>query len=214
MKTLMMLTAAASLLATAAPASAMVTANTVEGTLHTYCMNGAASCRALIDIGGKSYTIQAPFKEFAGLDGATVKMHGTIDVACPGGGTCSNFTPTSKKIDIFGTLAALYTAEPLQGRPMVPTAGNYLLSFGNGKSIVISSKENLMADNHETVWLRGRVKAGGGDLAPFFVATSAYRFQNWSGVSSGSNVSRDSHTTPVGNSTAQSAPSTGAGIRR
>src|SRR6476659_7944134 len=131
--------AAAAALMISAPAFAMQMANTVEGTIHTYCMNGAATCRAFIEIGGKRYAIQAPFSQFAGLDGATVKMQGTIDAACPGGGTSANFTPSSKSIDVFGKLEINHPSHS----PIIPFVGGYLLDFGGDKKVVVSSRHDL-----------------------------------------------------------------------
>jgi len=218
MKTILTTVAVIGAMLSAAPAFALVTADTYEGTLHTYCMNGAASCHAVLDVGDKTYTVNAPFKNFVGLDGATVRIHGDVGAACPGGGDCAalhTITMTSKNIDVYGRIGMLMRST----NPTIPHAGNYLLQWGKGQnkhSIVVDYRGNAMGDDGEMVWVTGRVHAGGGDLAPFFVAKEIGRFQNYAGLGSdaGNNAGRDANTTPVAQSSSSSSGSSmgGAGV--
>lgn len=195
--------------------------NFVTGTIHTRCMNGAATCRAFIEVNGQQYMIHDDFKNYAGLDGATVSLQGTLKGNCPAGAMCITniveFYPSSNTIMVKGELGVLYTALG-PTRPIVPQAGNYLLKFDNGNTMIVDSKRNLMDRNGSTVWLRGHLNAGGGDLASFFTATAASDavYSNapmtMAGTAAGNNAGRNDSTVPVASAQPSGSSSQGAGV--
>lgn len=193
----------------------------VTGKISTRCMNGASTCKAFITVDGKQYPIHGDFKNYAGLDGVTVTVPGSIHGNCPIGAMCIvnfvEFYPSSNDVMLKGNLGILYTAAN-PTRPIVPQAGNYLMTFEDGKTLVVDSKKNLMDRNGSDVWMLGHMNAGGGDLAPYFSATkvSAAVSDNHSPLTvaadAGNNAGRDANTTPTASSQPAGHSSQGAGV--
>ena len=194
-------------------------ADFLTGTLHTRCMNGAASCRAFIEADGKQFMINGDFRKYAGLDGATVTIPGELHSNCPANARCiidvSEFYPRGENLMVKGNLGMLMTVH----NPMVPQAGNYLLKVDGGNTVVVDAgSHNWMDRDGSTVWLSGHMNAGGGDLAPYFTASKASKsvYDNsspvYAGNDSGNNSDRNANTNP--SSSASASSGTGAGIHR
>jgi len=72
-------------------------AETRYGVVHTYCMNGAATCRAILSSNGKDYVLGGEFSDFAKFNGKIVEVTGN-DRCMNGADSCRFVVDSIKKV--------------------------------------------------------------------------------------------------------------------
>lgn len=72
-------------------------ADTKYGVVHTYCMNGAATCRAILSSNGKDYVLGGEFSDFAKFNGKIVEVTGN-ERCMNGADTCRFVVDSIKKV--------------------------------------------------------------------------------------------------------------------
>jgi hypothetical protein len=207
-----MKTLALSLAAVASLLSPAAFAGELTGTVHTYCMNGASSCRATLDLAdGKSVNLEGDFAKLGKLDGKIATVTGTKDAVCPGGGTCDNFTVTGVK-GFSSSAADKKLGTALSNK----LSDNGVITLKSGTTWTPTAQAGVFEAsgkvNENSLW--GGLDADYGFTVDMDVATGAITNLHVADGSTdaGSNVARDASS----NATAGAAPTTsaGAGVNR
>ncbi|MGH7125487.1 MAG: hypothetical protein ACREFI_14015 [Stellaceae bacterium] len=99
------------------------TTDTHYGVVHSYCMNGASTCRAILSSNGKDYTLGGDFSKLAKFDGKIVEVSGN-ERCLNGGDTCRLVVDSIKKV----------AAVPLTAAP-VATGSNVAIDSNTVASI-------------------------------------------------------------------------------
>jgi len=206
------LVAAVLLTAVASPAWA----KTYTGTLQVakvLCITYPCKAPVSLKVGALSYPIETTQYftqgELDGLDGATVKMKGSIGAQqVPGGSKAmfQSFVPSSGALQIKGNLAQLY----LNFMPTYPgpARGNMELTFGTDKKLLVSSSgKDWIQYNYHDVWLTGTLATGNGSNVPTVLEATKVKDLGLD-QSAGSNVALKAPTSGV---TTQSTPAGSSG---